>query len=93
MEHISRVVRSVLARIANSGMIRLSAGEGCYGPATAISVREERREMIMMAIEAEDCGQACLGRYELVQRIVMCKDCKHEVVQFLLQEMRNGEID
>ena len=38
--------------------------------------------MIMMAIEAEDYGQAYLGRYEMVQRIVMCKDCKHNDGKF-----------
>ena len=53
MEHISRVVRSVLARIANSGMIRLSAGEGCYGPATAISAQEEKGEKMPRLIDAD----------------------------------------
>lgn len=44
MEHISLVVRSVLARIANSGMIRLNAGEACCGHVTAISAQEEKGE-------------------------------------------------
>lgn len=54
MEHISRVVRSVLARIASSGTIRLSAGEGCYGPATAISAAEEKEKKMPRLIDANE---------------------------------------
>lgn len=77
MEHISRVVRSVLARIANSGSIRLSAGEGCYGPATAISAAEESLKMRYWLIKAENDTQAYLGRYELEQVVILCRDCKY----------------
>ena len=52
MEHISLAVRSVLARIANSGMIRLNAGEGYSGPATATSAVEEKGEK-MRVIDAD----------------------------------------
>lgn len=77
MEHISRVVRSVLARIASSGTIRLSAGEGCYGPATAIFAAEESLKMRYWLIKAENDTQAYLGRYELEQVVILCRDCKY----------------
>lgn len=48
MEHISLAVSSVLARIANSGMIRLNAGEVCCGPVIAISAQEEKGEKMTL---------------------------------------------